>query len=395
MADSLATTPAGVPPPGVEPNFLNPPSSANVLIIVGTVLLVIMLVFASIRFYVKVIVRRKVTADDWTTLAAVVTVTRAKFGTHMWDISVAHTLGDDFLIASFFTNWPTGLVWAFAKTSFFLMYLQIFGPLPWLRVCVYIGLTVNWLFYTIVVIASFAYQVPNAGQTWQEGFLNPRYNDAFRWTIPIASGSLILDTYIFILPVIAIFNLQLQVKKKLGVIAVFATGLLACVASSLSIVFKQLLDNHLGDYTYWIYPVLLTALVEMCVGISASCMPSTAGFFKGSKEIWGRRSNSALSSLRGLFGGRKNSSTTTRDDDHPWRGVNSHPELVGKNHYVDVHGDQSSTHELTTGEQGRNIHGLGHQATHNYNLIYIDDLFCDWWKPIMKVTVYLADPGPL
>ncbi|KAI0410417.1 hypothetical protein F5X98DRAFT_386111 [Xylaria grammica] len=366
MADSLATTPAGVPPPGVEPNFVNPPSSANVLIIVGTILLIIMLVFASIRFYVKVIVRRKVTADDWTTLAAVIgtlwyyaicihAVTRAKFGTHMWDISVAHTLSDDFLIASFFTNWPTGLVWAFAKTSFFLMYLQIFGPLPWLRVSVYIGLAVNWLFYTIVVIASFVYQVPNPGQTWQEGFMNSRYTDSFHWTIPIASGSLILDTYIFILPVVAIFNLQLQIKKKLGVIAVFATGLLACVASSLSIVFKQLLDIHLNDYTYWIYPVLLTSLVEMFVGISASCMPSTAGSFKGSKKIWGRWSNSALGSLRGLFGGRKYSSTTTEDDNHPWR-VNSHPDFVAKNHYVGVHGDQSSTHELTTEEQGQEIH---------------------------------------
>ncbi len=106
------------------------------------------------------------------------------------------------------------------------MYLQIFGPLPWLRICVYVGLVVNWLFYTIVVISSFVYQVPNPGQTWQEGFTNKRYNDAFHWTIPIASGSLILDTYIFILPVIAILNLQLKIKKKLGVMAVFATGLL-------------------------------------------------------------------------------------------------------------------------------------------------------------------------
>ncbi|KAJ2997401.1 hypothetical protein NUW58_g667 [Xylaria curta] len=351
-----------------------------------------MLVFAGIRFHVKVIIRRKVTPDDselGTTLAAVVSptpmtknlgsltkklakvssaatdrasirlvlfaVTKAKFGTHMWDLSLAHTFSDDFLIASFFTNWPSGLVWAFAKTSFFLMYLQIFGPLPWLRICVYAGLVVNWLFYTIVIISSFIYQVPNPGQTWQEGFLNERYTQSFKWTIPIASGSLILDTYIFILPIIAIFNLQLQVKKKVGVIAVFATGLLACVASSLSIYFKHLLDSHLNDYTYWIYPVLLTALIEMCVGISCSCMPSTAGFFKGGSGYWSSRGSRALSSIIGLFSGRKYSGRTG-DSNSSWREVDSHTQFVGKGHYVDVHGEQGSTYELTGGNSGQEIH---------------------------------------
>ncbi|KAK9423448.1 hypothetical protein SUNI508_14028 [Seiridium unicorne] len=314
--EQLASIPAGRPPPGIQPNLVDPPTAAPVLIIVSTILMVIMLFIAGVRFYVKAFVRKKINADDWTTLVAVVRcpllieslgticigpVTRAKFGTHMWDISVAQTLSDDFLIASFFTNWPTGLVWAFAKTSFFIMYLHIFRPLVWLRRCVYLGLFVNWGFYTAVVIASIYYQAPNPGQTWQEGFMNARYNQSFNMTIPIASGSLVLDTYIFVLPLFAIQSLRLSSRKKLGVMAVFATGSMACVASSLSIYFKYKLDLHLDDYTYWIYPVLLMALVEMCVGISCSCMPSAAGFFKnrsGNMNSWG---SSAFSALRSLF----------------------------------------------------------------------------------------------
>ncbi|KAI0186878.1 hypothetical protein EV127DRAFT_410828 [Xylaria flabelliformis] len=328
MADSLATTPAGTPPPGVKPNFVDPPSGATILIVVGTLLLTIMLVFAGIRFYIKVFVRRQVTADD--------SVTRGKFGTHMWDISVAHTLSNDFLIASFFTNWPSGLVWAFAKSSFFLMYLQLFGPLRWLRTGVYVGMIVNWLFYTIVVIASFIYQVPNPGQTWQEGFMNKRYQQSFNWTIPIASGSLILDTYILILPIIAILNLQLKITKKLGAIAVFATGLLACVASSLSIYFKYLLDLHLNDYTYWIYPVLLTALVEI---------------------KYNGLGSSAFSLLRGLLHSRKYSGRTGGSNS-TWRDADSHSQFVGKSHYVDIQGEQNSAYELTDGNtrEGIRVH---------------------------------------
>ncbi len=62
--EQMAQTPASKPPPGVVPNFVDPPSGAPVLIAVGTVLLAIMLVFACIRFYVKAFVRRNVTADD-------------------------------------------------------------------------------------------------------------------------------------------------------------------------------------------------------------------------------------------------------------------------------------------------------------------------------------------
>lgn len=118
----------------------------------------------------------------------------------------------------------TAVVWALAKTSFFLMYLQIFGPLIWLRICVYIGLFVNWGFYLAVCIASFYFMVPNPGQTWQEGFRNERYGNAINMTIPIATGSLTLDLYIFLLPLIAVSKLQLSQRKRLGVMAVFATG---------------------------------------------------------------------------------------------------------------------------------------------------------------------------
>ncbi len=127
---------------------------------------------------------------------------------------------------SFFLNWPTALVWAFAKTSFFLMYLNLFKPIDWLRIGCYIGLIVNWGFYMAVIAATLYYSAPGPGQTWLEGFHNPRYSKAFNMTIPIASGSLILDCYILVLPVGVVWNLRLDLKRRLGVLAIFATGLL-------------------------------------------------------------------------------------------------------------------------------------------------------------------------
>lgn len=251
------------------------------------------------------------------------------------------------------------------------MYLQIFGPLIWLRLCVYFGLFLNWGFYTAVIIASIYYQAPNPGQTWQQGFMNERYTDALNMTIPIAAGSLFLDTYIFVLPLVAIVQLQLTFKKKLGVIAVFTTGFVcvhhllahdfdvltiltrACVASSLSIYFKYNLSGHQDDYTYWTVPVLMMALVEMCVGISCSCMPTTAGFFKGKSSGWKGWSVSALSMVRGLLRPGKHSNAS-KDFQGSWQSM--HPLAKDRNNYVDIEMEGNSTHEFA--------HGNHHERTH-------------------------------
>lgn len=62
--EQLAQTPAGVPPPGVKPNLVNPYSEGYILITVGGVLMGIMFLFIALRLYVKVRVQRKFTGDD-------------------------------------------------------------------------------------------------------------------------------------------------------------------------------------------------------------------------------------------------------------------------------------------------------------------------------------------
>ncbi|KAF2704075.1 hypothetical protein K504DRAFT_391376 [Pleomassaria siparia CBS 279.74] len=281
-------------------------------------------------------------------------VTKAKFATHMWDVSVAHVMSNEFLISSFFLNWPTALVWAFAKTSFFLMYLNLFRPVEWLRIGCYFGLIINWGFYTAVIAASIYYNAPNPGQTWLEGSQNPRYTRSFNMTMPIASGSLILDFYILILPIWVVWNLHLDIKRRIGVLAIFATGLIACIASSLSIVYKHKLAGHIDDFTYWTYPILLMALVEMCVGISCSCMPSLAALWryldrKGSGTGWSFWNSVIFTPIRSLFrsGGSGGDSKGQSED---WTKDSNQ---IHKSSYINIQVDSESTrglaheHEMT------------------------------------------------
>ncbi|KAJ5934519.1 hypothetical protein N7466_004066 [Penicillium verhagenii] len=288
--------PAATPPPGVTANFDNPPSNAYILIIVSTICMVLLYVTMTISLYAKINIRKNMALDDWSRLiatfgttiyyiASVIAVTKGKFGIHMYDLTAEDAMCTSFIVSGFFTNWLTALVWPFAKSSFFLLYLEMFRTIRWQRYANYVGLFVNWGFYTAALTATLYYTSPAPGETWQESITSERYAKMEAWIMPIASINLVIDVYILIIPIIPILGLKMNNKKKLGVLSVFATGVLACVASSLSIYFKMSLNWHYTDYSYYTTPVLIMCLVEMCVGVTASAMPSMALFFrhKGSK----------------------------------------------------------------------------------------------------------------
>jgi hypothetical protein len=70
--DVLAKLPSIRPPPGVTPNFIDPPTVAPTILAICTVLLVVMLSFVAVRFYVVCRITRRMAADDWMAAAAVV-----------------------------------------------------------------------------------------------------------------------------------------------------------------------------------------------------------------------------------------------------------------------------------------------------------------------------------
>ena len=115
---------------------------------------------------------------------------------------------------------------AFAKITFFLLYLQIFRPMLWLRYCSYLGILFTSLFYLAIIIFTLVLTVPAPGQSWQEASRGSSYKAVLKATVWIASVGLVLDVIIFVLPIIGVQQLQLSRKRKIGVIAVFLTRLL-------------------------------------------------------------------------------------------------------------------------------------------------------------------------
>lgn len=90
------------------------------------------------------------------------------------------------------------------------------------------------------------------------------------------------------------------------------------------------------------------ALVEMCVGISCSCMPTAAGFFRGKSGSWKVWSVSAVGMMRGLLGYGKQSKAS-QDYEGSWQSTDPHAKRG--NHYVDLEMEGNKATGITCGEQ--------------------------------------------
>ena len=125
--------------------------------------------------------------------------------------------------AYFLTVITSPTLWA-TKFSFFLLYLQIFRPMRWLRIAVYIGATLSTAFYIGVTAAQITLATPEPGQGWVSDYLSKREVRLEQTAIPVASIGLVIDVFLLILPSIAVCKLQLHMARKVGLILMFSTG---------------------------------------------------------------------------------------------------------------------------------------------------------------------------
>lgn len=162
----------------------------------------------------------------------------------MWDLTLADISSDAFIVVSslwlgrkeivsqvllqtsFFSNWPYWPFMMLAKLTFFLLYIQMFRPMKWLRYSCYAGATFTVLFYAAMLILNLAVTAPGPKQSWQQAIQRPGHN-IILWAAPWVAGvGLVLDVFILILPIAGVSRLQLSRKRKFGVIAMFLTGVM-------------------------------------------------------------------------------------------------------------------------------------------------------------------------
>lgn len=102
------------------------------------------------------------------------------------------------------------------KNTFFIMYLYIFGPLRWLRICAYTAAAITTAFYISVTVAAFIFTIPRRGETWPEHFHSKDQLRSITLPVPTSSFGVVIDLVILLLPIIAVMQLQTTYSKLRG-----------------------------------------------------------------------------------------------------------------------------------------------------------------------------------
>ncbi|KAA6414778.1 MAG: hypothetical protein FRX48_01528 [Lasallia pustulata] len=300
MAQKLATTPALAPPPGVVPDFVHPASINQEVLIISAICLALMMLFVTVRVCSKMRHTSTFGWDDYASIFAmfgsigytsVFIATLRQYprvvGPHQWDIpiiAITSSYAQRVEILAIFYN-PLCLA---AKLSLYLLYLRIFNPSVRTTYLVYIGITFTAVFHTASLLNNVISCTPRGGHTFLEAVANPKCTvSAITVGIVRAAINALIDFFMLYIPMPVVWTLQLPMRRKIGVCAIFMTGLLACTAGILSLYYR-VQYKRTGDRFYNQALMLLMAVVEINIGIMCGCMPAFASFCRQFlPKLWG------------------------------------------------------------------------------------------------------------
>ncbi|KAL8650703.1 MAG: hypothetical protein Q9210_003674, partial [Variospora velana] len=186
------------------------------------------------------------------------------FGVHQWDITYVN-LGSLISKEGKTLSALWGPTMFFTKLSLLLLYHRIFAPDRVTKYLVYFGILYCFVLYTSFLLLTFL-----LCQTPLQAACKHRVN----LFILISSGlNVFADIYLLVIPITAVAKLHMPLRQKLGVSAVFFTGMLACLSGILALYYRtQLLATR--DITWHATPVFIFTVLEINTNIIISCLPT-------------------------------------------------------------------------------------------------------------------------
>ncbi|KAK4446619.1 hypothetical protein QBC34DRAFT_271425, partial [Podospora aff. communis PSN243] len=276
----------------------NPAESYQTDIIVCAVLTwIIGVIFVGLRFYTRTrLLRNVLGAEDWTILIALVfagatcagMIEQAihGLGKHILDVEPA-AMG-----AMARAGWYT-IVWymlslLFTKISILLLYIRILSY-QHARWAVYIILAIVILANGIWTLATVVTACLPLNAFWDRT-IPDAWCRPLVWWYANTGLHIATDVLLYVLPLPVIVNLQIKLRQKMVLYAVFALGFFVCSISVVRL-WDLLEERKRSDFTYDNVSISYLTVIEINAAIACACSmtlkPFCARFFP---RFWGSRS---------------------------------------------------------------------------------------------------------
>lgn len=134
---------------------------------------------------------------------------------------------DRFLLAALLSLGFSNLGIMFIKTSLLIFYLHVFKPVTWARIAIWSGLIAVLIFYITCDAVLLGFCISRSGRTWMGLTITGSCVEVEVKTA-LAAGwfGTLIDFYVLAIPIRLISGLMLNKRRKIGVLAIFMTGLL-------------------------------------------------------------------------------------------------------------------------------------------------------------------------
>ena len=225
--------PAAPPPAGTTPNFQDPVTLAKIITASSATTLTLAILLLSARLYSTLRVTRSAGYDDISCILALVfslayvglVAHTSGYSRHTWDLPISSFTSSYFkIILSESFLGALGLL--FSKLSILLLYFRLFSPNTRFRRFILGGILWTTLINLTSFIVAAALCAPRRGETFGGLTSIKRCTDLQTWALIQGSLNVLLDFYILYLPVPVVWSLKLDRKRRLGVLAIFMTGLM-------------------------------------------------------------------------------------------------------------------------------------------------------------------------
>ncbi|KJK78255.1 hypothetical protein H634G_06428 [Metarhizium anisopliae BRIP 53293] len=172
------------------------------------------------------------------------------------------------------------------KISVFILYLQLFSVLQWMRIVSITGIVVISLWHLSTCIA-FAVMCSPTGSSHLDflaALVSPMCARTRSLVVTQGVGNVVTDVFLLVLPLPVVWTLHIPLGRKLGVSSMFLVGLSACASSAMGLYYRVLYYDAGQNNIRLVVPVWATAIAEAAAGVMICCMPSTAAVFKALKQ---------------------------------------------------------------------------------------------------------------
>ncbi|CAJ0544318.1 Ff.00g035570.m01.CDS01 [Fusarium sp. VM40] len=290
---------AGPPPSDIDLGDNTAASDRAAIIAV----LILALLAISLRFVARTIQRTRIHWDDWVIILSMVLVAGTASlaiaggiygaGKHVWALQM-EDLEQIYKILFGYTFLYSASC-AIIKISILLFYGRIFPTTESVfRISIMFGYFLS-ISYPIVVWVTMGNACRPIEHFWtQFSGTEGTCIDINKFFLALGIVNMVNDFYILLVPIPQIFQLQMSLRKRLGINSIMMLGSFVCAASAVRIHFLTELTKTV-DVTRAMGPVFIWSDLEPCIAIVSACLPHLAPL----RHIIRDRISSSLGSERG------------------------------------------------------------------------------------------------